>query len=267
MYQVEQLFIYPIKSLRGIAVSSIAVTPTGFEMDRLMMLVDENGRFISQREHPQLCAFEVSLDFKTKMVNVTKSNETIEILGYPTHHLQNCSVTIWDDEVEALVAEPTINQWFSKWLQVKVRLVYLPNKQARSVTLPVSQINVPVSFADAYPILLIGQESLKLLQSKVNLAIEMERFRPNLTFTGGKPHGEDDWKNIQINQVDFSIIKPCARCNVTTLHPITGLSTDEPLKTLSTYRKVGHKILFGQNTIPKSFGTIKVGDSILVTVE
>lgn len=262
MFRISQLFIYPIKSLRGIAMPFVKLTPTGFELDRLMMLVDAQGRFVSQREFPALCQFEVSLTADMQSLMVKHQEHEIHVPLKPPTNLVKVTVTVWDDTVEAVAANPVINQWFTDQLATEVRLVYMPNANSRMVMLPNTQMEVPVSFADAFPILLIGEESLKLLQSKINMQIEMERFRPNLTFTGGEPHAEDVWKRIVIDKLEFTIVKPCARCNVITLNPVNGIRTEEPLKTLARYRKVGNKVLFGQNIIAKATGHIQVGDYI-----
>jgi hypothetical protein len=262
MFRVSQLFIYPIKSLKGISVPAIKLTPTGFEMDRLMMLVDAQGRFVSQREFPALCKFEVHLNIKKQSLLVKHREHEIHVPLRPSTNSIKAAVTVWEDTVEAVVADSFINQWFTNQLATEVRLVYMPNANSRKAILPNTQKEVPVSFADTFPILLVGEASLKLLQSKINMQIEMERFRPNLTFTGGEPHAEDLWKSMVINKLEFAIVKPCARCNVVTLNPLSGIHTEEPLKTLALYRKVGNKVLFGQNIIAKEMGYIQVGDSI-----
>jgi uncharacterized protein len=92
----------------------------------------------------------------------------------------------------------------------------------------------------------------------------MNRFRPNLVFTGGNPHDEDTWKRFAINGQQFYGVKPCARCVVTTIDQQTGEANAEPLKTLATYRRQEHKILFGQNVISPVNGFIRLGDTITI---
>jgi uncharacterized protein YcbX len=121
-----------------------------------------------------------------------------------------------------------------------------------------------VSLADGYPLLMISRESLDLLNSKLDRPVEMLRFRPNLVVSGGKSHEEDFLKRFRIGNNIFEAVKPCARCVLTTVDPITGNSGEEPLKTLSTYRKQGAKINFGMNIIPADYGHIQEGDEVVV---
>jgi uncharacterized protein YcbX len=121
-----------------------------------------------------------------------------------------------------------------------------------------------VSFADGYPILIIGQSALDFLNSKLPSPVEMNRFRPNIVFIGGKAHHEDDWKSFKIGEINFKGIKPCARCQVPTIHQSTAIKTKEPIKTLASYRNFNNKINFGLNVISQEVGLIKVGDEIII---
>jgi uncharacterized protein YcbX len=92
----------------------------------------------------------------------------------------------------------------------------------------------------------------------------MRRFRPNFVITSTEPFAEDQWKHISIGNLHFEVVKPCARCVLTTIDPITSEKGPEPLKTLSAYRRVGNKVLFGQNVVVKDPGEIREGDALIV---
>ena len=125
-----------------------------------------------------------------------------------------------------------------------------------------------VSFADGYPILLIGKGSLADLNAKLENPVPMNRFRPNLVVENSESFAEDKWKKIKIGDTIFHLVKPSERCVITTVDQEKGVfGGKEPLKTLATYRleksATGQKILFGQNLIAESFGgKIKIGDKI-----
>jgi uncharacterized protein len=119
-----------------------------------------------------------------------------------------------------------------------------------------------VSFADAYPFLIIGQSSLDDLNSRMDVKLPMNRFRTNFVFTGGKPFDEDNWKDFMIGNVKFRAVKPCARCVITTTNQETAERSSEPLRTLSTFRKSGNKVLFGMNLVADTIGVVNVGDEI-----
>jgi uncharacterized protein len=122
--------------------------------------------------------------------------------------------------------------------------------------------NESVSFADGMPYLVIGQASLDELNTRLEIPVPMDRFRPNLVFTGGKAFEEDDWDKVKIGDAVFKITKPCARCVMTTVDQTTGKKNKEPLKTLSTYRNVKGKVMFGQNMLLLEGEKIRVGDLV-----
>jgi uncharacterized protein len=260
-YIVSQLFIYPIKSLAGIEVIQASFDRTGFLHDRRWMLVDETYRFISQREIPVLCLFQTS--FTQTGIQIQYKADQLEIPLSITDG-ETLTVTIWEDKVAALLAPNNVNTWFSKRLSRKVYLVYMPDQTQRSIDPKYAHQQEIVSFADGFPLLLIGNASLQLLQSKLTEPISMNRFRPNIVFSGGTPHCEDEWTSFQINQHTLKAVKPCARCLITTINQDTSTSTTEPLRTLATYRKKDQKILFGQNVLAPIQGHIAVGMPIFV---
>lgn len=258
-YCITELTIYPVKSLGGIAVPKVQLTQTGFEYDRRWMLVDAQNRFVSQREWPKLCLFQVS--FLPTGFQIMYQSQSIIIPFFLQQGLP-IQVRIWDDPVMAFLAAPAINEWFSYQLEMPVRLVYLPDTSQRNVVIKDQVYSSQVSFADAYPILGIGEEALNFLNQQLEHQIPMNRFRPNLVFSGGNPHDEDQWKELLINGVSVQAIKPCARCVVTTINQQTGVNAHEPLAKLATYRKKENKILFGQNMIAASTGYIEIGHTI-----
>jgi Uncharacterized Fe-S protein len=261
MLTVSALYIYPIKSLGGIALTEAAVSDRGFLNDRRWMLIDEQNRFISQREQPQLALFRVQLEKDGLMINHPDAGN----LSVPFHQAGKTAITVsvWDDNCDALLAEQHAHKWFSEALGINCRLVYMPDTTLR----PVDQRYAPegriTSFSDAYPFLLIGQASLDDMNNRLDAPVPMNRFRPNIVFSGGSPYQEDQLKSFRIGDVGFRGVKPCARCTVTTVDQQTGLKGKEPLKTLARYRTLNKKIMFGQNLIHEGTGVIRVGDPLI----
>jgi uncharacterized protein YcbX len=260
-FTVTHLLIYPIKGLSGVAVNESFVTSRGLQYDRRWMLIDENNQFISQRTFPNLCLFKVEI--KDQGFSVTFNSNSV-FVPLEIKQGQTVLVKIWDDQVEAILADNLINDFFSEHLQIKCSLVYMPDSSNRRVDESFVKQHNTVSFADGYPVLLIGQESLNLLNSKLNEPIEMNRFRPNIVFEGGTAHIEDLMIKFRIAEVEFQGIKPCARCQVPTIDQQTAIISKEPTKTLASYRKFGNKINFGQNIIVMHEGTIRVSDKIVL---
>jgi uncharacterized protein YcbX len=172
------------------------------------------------------------------------------------------SVQIWDDVCEAMLVSAEASNWFSAKLDMKLRLAYMPDSTKRLVDTKYAQEDEVTGFSDGYPILMIGTASLEDLNSRLAQPIGMDRFRPNIVFSGGEPYEEDLITDFTINCVMMRGVKPCARCIMTTTNQQTAERSKEPLNTLSTYRKKDNKIYFGQNVLAKGFGSINVGDLI-----
>lgn len=260
--KVSQINIYPIKSLGGINLIDANVEIAGFQYDRNWMLVDQTGKFLTQRSLPEMALLKVELQENSLLVyRQLKPENRIEI-PFLENSGKNINSTVWDDTVNTLHVSSEVDQWFSAQLKTNCQLVKMDLDNKRYIGSKYKVNNEHVSFADSMPFLIIGQSSLDNLNSKLEEPLPMTRFRPNIVFTGALPFAEDGWNNIQIGQVRFKVTKPCARCIMTTINQETGTKGKEPLKTLSQYRKVDEKILFGQNLIALDKGKISVGNII-----
>ncbi|MBX2946547.1 MAG: MOSC domain-containing protein [Cyclobacteriaceae bacterium] len=259
--RLSEIWIYPIKSLGGIRLDKAIVLPKGLEHDRRWMLVDEQNRFITQREHPELALFQLTINNK-QLTILHQANQQSVQFNINTHSTYAETVTIWDDQVQAFEVDQTISKWFSDQLKMKCRLMHFPETNSRPVDTAYAIKNDQVSLADGYPFLIIGQSSLDDLNKRLPDPISMQRFRPNFVFTGGDPYEEDHWKNFTIGEVKFVGVKNCSRCVLTTVDPKTGIKGKEPLQTLSTYRKRNNKIYFGHNVLAVTKGVVHAGDTI-----
>jgi uncharacterized protein YcbX len=152
----------------------------------------------------------------------------------------------------------------SAHLGTPVRLVHMPDSSVRSVNPDYGRASDRVSFADAFPLLLIAQESLDALNARLAEPIPILRFRPNIVVAGGRAHAEDEWRRIRLGRIECVVVKPCSRCATTTVDPATGVRGKEPLRTLTTYRSWNQKVWFGQNLIHRQQGEIGVGDPVEV---
>ena len=263
MLLISQLYIYPIKSLAGIAVDKARVTDRGFEHDRRWMLVDLNNRFISQREVHQMALIKVRVTDKGMLVNHTAKNSSFLIPFLPTTN-EFADVTIWDDTCTGQFVSSEADEWFSNMLEISCRLVYMPDETARVTDPRYAPDDSITSFSDAYPFLIIGQASLDDLNSRLSEPLPMNRFRPNIVFTGGAPFQEDMMGTFSVGDIVFYGVKLCARCIMTTIDQETAIKYKEPLKTLARYRFKNNKILFGQNLAHEGRGEISVGDTLRV---
>jgi uncharacterized protein YcbX len=171
-------------------------------------------------------------------------------------------VSIWGDQVLARVVSAELSRWFSDFLEMELDLVVMPESSQRKMDPRYAVQGESVSFADGMPYVMIGQSSLDELNQRLEVPVSMDRFRPNLVFSGGQAYAEDQFTRIKVGEVDFQVVKPCARCVLTTVNQQTGEKGKEPLATLATYRTVNNKVYFGQNAVALAPGMVRVGDFI-----
>jgi len=260
---LSSLTYYPIKACRGFEVDSSNIERMGLEHDRRMMVVTPEGEFLTQREFPKLAL--VTPDLKDDILTLSAPGFDSTRLSIRTTGF-SWRVNIWKSKgVQAIDQGEEAVEWFSDWLGTSARLVHIADdlKRALNPQYAVTEDD-HTGFADGYPILLISEESLGDLNSRLEKPLPMNRFRPNIVVKGCDPFAEDTWNQIQIGDVKLAVVKPCARCEVTTIDKDTLERSKEPLKTLAAYRK--HKLgaIFGQNVIPLSSGRLRLGMNVEV---
>ena len=256
------LNIYPIKSARGIPLDASVVDQFGLQHDRRWMVVDESGVFLSQRSHPRLALVVPSIHDQWLQVD-GPGMATLRTPLYPENTVA-ARVTVWKDSCSATwVGEPAAD-WFSQLLGCPCTLVHMADQVVRPANPAFAPVGTRVSFADAFPFLLISEESLADLNGRLSVPLPMNRFRPNLVVAGGEPYAEDAWRNVEIGRIRLRVVKPCERCVVTTTDQATAERGKEPLRTLATYRKVNGEVMFGQNAVHENTGRLRVGDTLTI---
>lgn len=263
---LSEINIYPIKSLGGISVNEAKIERRGLEFDRRWMLIDTNNKFLTQREFPKMAT--INVEILENALQVSCNDEKLRV-PFEIEKKQTEKVAIWQSKCIAEIYDKSVNDWFSDILQTDCRLAQMPEETRRKVSFYYAvQKDDHVSFADAYPFLLIGESSLENLNEKLEKPLPMNRFRPNFVVSDSEAFAEDSWKKIKIGASIFHVVKPCARCVITTIEQKTGEKQGvEPLKTLASFRipkrSIKKKILFGQNLIVENAGEIiKIGDKI-----
>ena len=266
--RLASIHIYPMKAARAVDLGESVVEPWGLAGDRRWLLVDEDGRFVSQREEPSLARVVVTP--LTGTISVTSAGVPGRQIAAPAagDGANMLKVTVWGSTVLAAATGPEDSAWFSAYLGRPVRLVYLDDPTRRAVDPQYGKDGDVVSFADGYPLLLTSTASLdelgRWLSEDGAQPVPMTRFRPNAVVTGAPPWAEDHWRRIRIGTVEFRVVKPCGRCVVTTTDQITGKVGSQPLKMLGRRRRFGQQLVFGQNMIPDSRGVIRAGDQVEV---
>ena len=261
MITLSQLITYPIKACRGHQVDVSDVERAGLQHDRRMMVVTPAGDFITQRDYPKLALVTPSISGE----GLTLTTPGMDNLSLPIRRTgKTVPVDIWHSSgVEAIDQGNEAAEWFSAHLGASVRLVHIADGYIRTINEKYAVHNDDhTAFADGYPILLASEEGLADLNARLDTPIPMNRFRPNVVVQGCEPFAEDTWKRICIGGVDLAVVKPCARCVVTTIDKETLAKSKEPLKTLASYRTWEGGAMFGQNIIPLNEGRLELGMNV-----
>lgn len=264
MARLTGINVFPIKSCQGISPDHAEVEARGFPLDRRWMLIDETGKFLTQRHEPGLREIHVEDCPDSLLINCRDLPPLAVPKELPSGTLM--SSRVWDDHVEGLHVSEEADEWFSQALGQPVKLTHMDQTIVRKLEkdrLPQDR-SFEVSFADGYPYLLTNQSSLDDLNSRLTHPVGMDRFRSNIIVEGFEPFAEDDWKHIQIGEAEFLVVKPCARCVVTTIDQGTGVRSKEPLRTLSKFRNIGGKAMFGMNMVVHKKGPITLGDEVII---
>ena len=259
---LSEIYVYPVKSFAGIKVDVWDVDEKGLAYDRKWMLIDEHNRFLSQRKTPRMSMIKTGI-VNDKLILGIPGMDEISVPLNPEDG-ERIETHIWHDQCPARLISEKADQQLSEFLKIPCRLVYQPNETVRKVDQNFAKPDDKINFTDGFPFLLISQNSLESLNSKMDTPLPMYRFRPNLVVSGCTGYAEDYWRHISIANINFRLPKPCSRCVVTTVNPELARYNKEPLRTLNRLRKWQKGVYFGQNAIHDKPGKLTVGDTIRV---
>ena len=257
---VSELAIYPVKSFAQIPLKKSYIDGFGLNQDRRWMVVDNNGKFITQRQQPRMCLLKPELipseGIEQGLIIRAPAMDALKVMVPSAQKTRQ--VTVWNDQCAALDCGNAAAQWLRHFLGIECRLVFFPGEEIRQVDLNFAQAGDRTAFADGFPILLISQASLDDLNSRMESPLPMKRFRLNLVVSGCDPFAEDSWRRIKIGEITMRVVKPCSRCVIPSIDVNSAEKGVEPTQTLLTYRKRDNKIYFGQNVIAEGKGEIKI---------
>jgi uncharacterized protein len=243
------LFIYPVKSTRGIACASARLTPLGLEWDRQWMIVDARGVFLSQRTHPHLARLVPRIEADALVLAAPEFTELrvpLEAQG------EGLEVSVWDDHMSALTQGAHADEWLSRAVGQPVRLVRVAAGMGRQANPAFAgTVAAPIGFPDAYPFLVCNTASLEDLNSHLPAPIPMVRFRPNLVLEGLPAWAEDRIDTLIFEGLTVRLVKPCTRCSIPSLDPVTGAPSIDPTPALKRFRfnRQLRGVTFGENAV------------------
>lgn len=269
--RVSELNYYPLKSARGIALTEAEIGPAGIPGDRRMMITDPNGKFITQRELPLLA--QLTVIPQGTLVHLAMDGQGDHNVPQPDPK-RRLDVVVWKSDVSAALADDATNARLSEWLGRDVRMVFFDEQAERTASVEWAGDNTPVTFADGYQVLITTTASLAALNADMRShgegEVGMERFRPNIVIDTEEAWAEDGWASVEISGVTFDLVKPCARCIMTTQDQQSGsrdVATPMPAMgriRMSADRRVPGP-LFGWNAVPRNTGIVRIGDEATIT--
>ncbi|RMF19113.1 MAG: MOSC domain-containing protein [Candidatus Dadabacteria bacterium] len=256
--RVAGLWIWPVKGCAGLRVDAVDAGHFGPEGDRRFMIIDAEDRMVTQRDEPRLATIRPMATGDTLQLEMPDGRTSGPLAANGSLR----TVTVWKDDVEAVDCGDAVAGLLSDALQRSVRLVRMSSGYRRPVSRRWAERDADTSFTDGFPWLLVNRSSIEALSRVAGMPLQPERFRPNLLIEGAPAFAEDHWRHIQIGPVKFQVAKPCTRCRVITLDPMSG-KQDAPrlLRTLAEHRQDGQPV-FGQNLVHLNEGTIRVGDAV-----
>jgi hypothetical protein len=273
--RIAALNVYPVKGARGIPLDAVRVETTGVAHDgigdREWMVVDADGRFVTQRDSPRLALIAMAVEAGALVLR-TEGTVALRVATHATARGPARDVIVWRSHVRGHDQGDQAAAWLSAHLSRDVRLVRFDRSKARACNPDyVGDSGAHTLFADGYPLLVIGSASLtdlnERLARKGEPALPMNRFRPNLVVDGLEPYDEDHLDTMAIGDVTLRMVKPCTRCQVTTTDQATAKVGIEPLPTLAGYRHHARLdgVAFGMNAIVVRTGDVRVGADVGVS--
>jgi uncharacterized protein YcbX len=269
---VSGLFVYPVKSLRGFAVSAAQLDILGFVGDRRFLVVDPSGRQLTQRVLPKMARVATALSADALTLTTDESGSISIPRAVPAKSAPIKLVSVWKSEglrAEDCGDEPAA--FLSDFLETPCRLVRIGAEFHRPILKKAAVAGDVVSFADSVPFLVITEASLSDLNDRIVAtgedAVPMNRFRPNIVVAGSAPFAEDAWPRVRMGAVALRAAGTCVRCIMPTIDQETAEGGKEPLRTLATYRRDPNDstgVIFGQNFIHETKrGVIRVGEEVV----
>ncbi|POP53030.1 MOSC domain-containing protein [Zhongshania marina] len=261
--RVSSLWRYPVKSMAGASMPSLAVTDWGPNLDRRWMVIDSQKRFITQRQLPRMCRLSASLS--DAGIRIQSLDEPSLFIDVPEPmQAPQYEVAVWSDNCAAMDAGDEVATWLSDILGKSLRLCFMAETTHRQVDTQFAELGSRVSFADGFPFLLCSEASLAVLSKALGRGLAVQRFRPNIVVAGSEAFAEDEWRRIRIANIEFDVLKPCSRCAIPTVNLDTAEREADVFKMLRAERSKNGEVYFGQNLVHRGSGELAVGQRVEV---
>jgi uncharacterized protein YcbX len=259
---VTGIFIYPLKSARGIALPEARLSDRGIQHDRRFLIVDASGRFYTQREDPRMALLHTALVGDTLVL--TFGDAELELPLQPRAG-DTRTVRVFGDEIAGALELPLASTFLADAFGKELSLVYMPDGVRRQVDPSRAGPDDLVGFADGFPYLLCSESSLSALNVHLSDPVTMRRFRPNFVIEGAPAYAEDRLGPLKLGEVSFLGLKPCSRCVIVDTDPELGVRSPGPLAALAHTHVLEKRAIFGQNLVARGTGVVRLGDPVVIS--
>ncbi|HEX5656425.1 MAG TPA: MOSC N-terminal beta barrel domain-containing protein [Polyangiales bacterium] len=262
MITITGIFIYPLKSARGIALPEAHLSDRGIQHDRRFLLVDASGRFFTQRDDPRMALLHTAIVSDTLLLSF--ASKQLEVPLTPSAG-DTRNVRVFSDEIAGALELPLASEFLGAAFGKELSLVYMPDGVRRQVDPTRAGPDDLVGFADGFPFLLTNESSLNALNVHLSDPVTMRRFRPNFVIEGADAYAEDHFTRLTLGSVPFLALKPCSRCVIVDTDPELGVRAPGPLAALAHTHTIGKRAIFGQNLVARGTGVVRMGDEVVVS--
>lgn len=262
---VTQLWIYPVKSLPGVAVTRLSFDATGPVDDRRWMLVDADGRFVSQRGTPELALFQI--EPTPTGFRITAPDGDAVVLPAGPDDGRELTVSVWKDTLPAREVSEELSVWFCEKLNQPLRLVYVGAVSPRPISDPGALEHERVGFADGYPLLVSNQASLDRLNRDAALNLSHRRFRPNVVIEGAPAEAELAPGSLRFKRGHIDLLKPCVRCNVPAIDLATARYDKTVAGAIKTHSQWRGQTVFGMNGVARELTEVTLGERAVLLAD
>ncbi|XP_038104435.1 mitochondrial amidoxime-reducing component 1 isoform X2 [Culex quinquefasciatus] len=281
--ELTDLHVYPIKSCGAIRLTQMDCSTIGPKLgllrDRIFMVIQTDGTFITGRSHPKLVLVQPRFDDQYETMTLSAPGMMdIAVDVKRLFSVEPVKASVWGQTVTAVDCGEELARWLSRFLLSEdfgLRLVFYPLAHP---TRPVREKNLihinltprdSGALHDATSFMLVSEASVADVNARVDKPCSAVQYRPNFVVKGPGAFEEDDWKWIKIGETVYRNVKACTRCIFTNVDPETGIpnSDGEPLKTLKSYRKkpgLGDSPVVGMQMGVRREGTVRLGDAVYV---
>lgn len=260
---VTALYLYPVKSCAGVRVDTLVLSSSGVEGDRRYMVVTPEGKFLTQRQIPEMAWIQPSWRDGQLCLTFPEKGECRVCDDYGAVENSGLEVEVWRDRVLARDCGDVVALWLESALGRVCRLVVMPDETCRQVDEDYALPGELVGFADGFPLLVINESSRVALAFEAGCDVEVERFRPNVVVSGALAYEELQWQCLRTQSGSLELVKPCERCVIPTRNPVTQVRDTSVLQALKNQCRINGRIIFGQNAIARGVSRLRVGEKLL----